>query len=203
MRERLLKKVQVASGKTAGIIARETLAVAKRAGTMPGLIKTKTAEAIWVGGKTLRIKRLKSDLKKWEKKRGATFTKMGEVIFKLIGRKVKNVWQRREIKHLIGKLRNYDNAIRKIKAQITQTEKISEEQISYHQAILNLNSKENNVRLGAVKSLGQLGDKDVIPILTKKLKDPDLLVRQETMRVLHKIIDREYPQHRLSGSGPG
>lgn len=203
MSKNLLKKVQVVSGKTAGIIAKETLAVAKKAGSIPGVIKTKTTEAIWVGGKTLRIKRSKSDLKKWEKKKWATFTEMGEVIFKLVGRGVKNVWQRREIKHLIGKLRNYDKEIRKIKIQITQAEKSSEEQISYHHAILNLGSKEKDVRLGAVKSLGQLGDKDVIPILTKKLEDPDLLVRQETMRVLHKIIDREYPQHKPSGSEPG
>ena len=65
MSKNLLKKVQVVSGKTAGIIAKETLAVAKKAGSIPGVIKTKTTEAIWVGGKTLRIKRSKSDLKKW------------------------------------------------------------------------------------------------------------------------------------------
>ncbi len=194
MSKKLLKKVQVVSGKTAGIIARETLAVAKRAGTMPGLIKTKTTEAIWVGGKTLRIKRIKSDLKKWEKKKWATFTEMGEVIFKLVGKKAKNIWQRKEIKGFVRELKKCEAETGWIKAQITEIKKSSEEQINYHQAILNLSSKEKDVRLGAVKSLGQLGDKDVIPVLTKKLKDPDLRVRQETVRLLHKIIDREYPQ---------
>lgn len=195
--------MQVVSGKTAGIIARETLAVAKRAGTMPGLIKTKTAEAIQVSGKTLRIKRIKSDLKKWEKKRWTTFTKMGEMIFKLVGKKAKNIWQRKEIKGFVRELKKCEAEIGWIKTQITEIKKSSEEQINYYETILNLNSKEKNVRLGAVKSLGQWGDKDVIPILTKKLKDPDLQVRQETIRVLHKIIDREYPQYKPSGSGPG
>lgn len=194
MSKKLLKKVQVVSGKTAGIIARETLAVAKRAGTMPGLIKTKTAEAIQVSGKTLKIKRLKSDLKKWEKKRWATFTKMGEMIFKLVGKKAKNIWQRKDIKGFVRELKKCEAEIGWIKAQITEIKKSSEEQISYYETILNLSSKEKDVRLGAVKSLEQLGDKDVIPILTKKLKDPDLQVRQETIRVLHKIIDQEYPQ---------
>jgi len=194
MSKNLLKKAQVVSGKTAGIIARETLAVAKRAGSMPGVIKAKTSEAIQVTGKTLKIGRLKGELKKRQQKRLAMFTKFGKAIFKLVRKKTRNIGQRKDIKGFVRELKKCEAEIGWIKTQITEIKKSSEEQINYHQAILNLSSKEKDVRLGAVKSLGQLSDKDVIPILTKKLKDPDLQVRQETIRVLHKIIDQEYPQ---------
>jgi len=203
MSKSLLKKAQVASGKTAGIVARETLAMAKRAGDMPCVIKEKTIEAIQVTGKTLRIKRLKNDLKKWEKKRLAIYPKMGEVIFKLVEGKAKNIEQKKDVKGFLHELRECEAEIRKIKAEITQAEKSSKEQIDYRTAVLNLSAKEKDVRLLAVKSLEHLGDKDIIPILTKRLEDPDLRVRQETARVLHKIIEREYPHHEASGSEPG
>lgn len=194
MSKRLLKKVQVVSGKTAGIITRETLAVAKRAGSMPGVIKAKTAEAIQVTGKTLKIGRLRGELKKRQQKRLAMFAKFGKAIFKLVRKKARNIWQRKDIKGLFRELRKCEAEIGWIKTQINEIEERGKEQNGYRGAILNLSSKEKTVRLAALKTLGQLGGKDVIPILTKKLKDPDLRVRQETIRVLHKIIDREYPQ---------
>lgn len=194
MNKNLLEKVQVVSGKAAGVVVRETLAAAKKAGDMPGVIKEKTAEAIEATGKTLRIKRLKSDIKKWERKKLAVFTKMGKVVFELVGRKAKNIKQRKIIQGFLYELRKSQAEIRKIKIQITEIEKSSKEQIGYHEAILNLNSKEKDARLAAVKFLGQLGGRDIIPILTKNLRDPDLRVRQETVRVLHEIIDREYLQ---------
>ena len=194
MSGKLLKKMQVASGKTAGIIARETLAVAKRAGSMPGVIKAKTAEAIQVTGKTLKIGRLSCELKKRQQKRLAMFTKFGKAIFKLGRKKARNIWQREDIKTLLRELRKYEAEIEWIKIQINEIEERGKEQSGYREAILNLSSKEKAVQLAALKSLEQLGEKDVIPILTKKLKDPDLRVRRETVRVLHKIIDQKYPQ---------
>jgi len=193
MSGKLLKKVQVASGKTAGIIAREALAVAKIAGSMPGVIKEKTSEAIQVTGKTLKIGRLRGELKKRQEKRLAMFSKFGKTIFKLVRKKARNIWQRKDIKSLLRELRKCEAEIGWIKAQINEIDERSKEQNGYREAVLSLSSKEKAVRLAALKTLGQLGDKDVIPILTKKLKDPDLRVRQETVRVLHKIIDREYP----------
>ncbi|MFB0526975.1 MAG: HEAT repeat domain-containing protein [bacterium] len=194
MSKKLLRKVQVASGKTAGIIARETLAVAKKAGSMPGIIKAKTTEAIQATGKTLKIGRLRVELKKRQQKRLALFAKFGKVIFKLVGKKARNIWDRENIKGLLRELRKCEAEIGWIKAQISEIEERSREQNGYREAILNLSSKGKTVRLAALKSLGRLGDKEVIPILTRKLKDPDLQVRRETVRLLHKIIDREYPQ---------
>jgi len=194
MSKKLLKKMQVASGKTAGIIARETLAVAKRAGSMPGVIKAKTAEAIQVTGKTLKIGRLRRELKRRQQKRLAMFTKFGKAIFKLVRKKARNIWQRENIKTSLRELRKYEAEIEWIKIQINEIEERGKEQSGYREAILNLSSKEKAVQLAALKSLEQLGDKDVVPILTKKLKDPDLRVRRETVRVLHKIIDQKYPQ---------
>jgi len=191
---RLLRKMQVASGKTAGIIARETLAVVKRASGMPGVIKAKTAEAIQVTGKTLKIGRLRGELKKQRQKRLAMFTKFGKAIFKLGGKKARNIWQRKDIKALLRELRKYEAEIEWIKAQINEVEERGKERSGYREAILNLSSKEKAVRLTALKSLEQCGDKDVIPVLAKKLKDPDLILSRETARVLHKIIDREYLQ---------
>jgi len=203
MSKNLLKKMQVASGKTAGILARETLAIAKRAGSMSSAIKAKTAEVIEVTGKTLRVKKLRSDIKKWEKKKWATFSKLGKLIFALVERKTKNIERRKDTKGFLHELRKCEGEIQWIKTQITEIEKSSEEQIGYHEAILNLSSKEKDVRLAAVKSLERLGDKDVIPILTKRLEDPDLRVRQEIIRVLRKTIDREYPHHEAGGSETG
>jgi len=194
MSKNLLKKVQVASGKTAGILARETLAIAKRASGMPGVIKAKTAEAIQVTEKTLRIRRLRRELKKRQKKKSALFTRFGKAIFKLVETKVRNIWQGKDIKGLLRELRKCEAEIEWVKAQITEIEERGKEQSGYREAILNLSSKEKAVRLTALKSLEQCGDKDVIPILTKKLKDPDLRVSRETARVLNKIIDREYLQ---------
>jgi len=202
MSKNLIKKAQVTSGKAAGIVARETLAMAKKAADMPCVIKEKTIEAIQVTGKTLRIKRLKSDLKKWEKKRLAIYPKMGKVVFKLVEGKTKNIRQRRDIKGFLHELRKCEAEIGKIKAKITQAEKSSKEQTDYRAAVLNLSAKEKDVRLLAVKSLEHLGDKDIIPILTKRLEDPDLSVRQETAKVLHKLIEREYPHHEASGPEP-
>ncbi len=192
MSKNLLEKAKVVSGKAAGVVARETLGMAKKAGDMPAVIKEKTAEAFEATGKTLRIKRLKSGIKKREKKKLAIFTKMGKVVFKLVGRKAKNIKQKKVIKGLLRELRKCEAEIGWIKAQINEIKESSKEQIGYHEAILNLNSKEKDVRLAAVKFLGELGSQDIIPVLTKKLKDPDLRVRQETIRVLHKIIDEEY-----------
>jgi len=193
MSKKLLKKVRVASGKTAGIIARETLAAAKRAGSMPGVIKVKTAEAIQEARKTLKTKKLKGQLKKQQQKRLAMFAKFGKAIFKLVVRKTRNIWQRKHIKGLFRELRKCEAEIGWIKAQINEIEERSKEQNSYREAIFNLSSKEKAIRLAALKTLSQLRGKDVISILTKKLKDPDLRVRRETVRVLHKIIDEEYP----------
>ena len=198
MNRRLLKKAQVVSGKTAGIMARETLAMAKKAGGMPGVIKAKTAEVIQVTGKALKINRLKSELRNWERKRLVTFTNFGKGIFKLVGWEEKKIWQRKEIKRFLHELRECEAEIRWIKTQITEIEENSKEQIGYHEAILNLNSKEKDIRLAAVKFLQQRGGKDVIPILAKRLEDPDLKVRQETVRALHKIINEGYPQRKPS-----
>lgn len=192
MTKKLLKKVQVASGKTAGIIARETLAAAKKAGSMPGIIKVKTAEAIQVTGKTLKTRRLIGELKKQQENKAAIFTKFGKSIFRLVAKKGRNIWQRKDIKGLLRELGKCEAEIGWIKAQINEIEERSKEQDCFHEAILNLSSKEKEIRLGALKSLGLLGDKEVIPILVKKLKDPDLQVRRETARILRKIIDREY-----------
>ncbi len=192
MTRKLLKKVQVASGKTAGIIARETLSAAKKAGSMPGLIKVRTAGAIQVTGKTLKTRRLMGELRKGQEKRFAIFTRFGKSIFKLAAKKARNIWQRKDIKGLLHELGKCEAEIGWIKAQISEIEERSKEQDCYHKAILNLNSKEKEIRLGALKSLGQLGDKEVIPLLVKKLKDPDLHVRRETARILRRIIEREY-----------
>ncbi|MDH5174115.1 MAG: HEAT repeat domain-containing protein [candidate division WOR-3 bacterium] len=193
MTKKLLRKVQVASGRTAGIIARETLAAAKKAGSMPGLIKVKTAEAIQATGKTLKTRRLMGELKKRQENKAAIFTKFGKSIFRLVVKKARNIWQREDIKGLLRELRKCEAEMGWIKAQINEIEERSKEQDCYHEAILNLSSKEQEIRLGALKSLGQLGDKEVISILVKKLKDPDLQVRRETVRILRKIIDQEYP----------
>jgi len=194
MSKKFLKKLQVVSGKTAGIVARQTLAMANRARSVPGVIKAKTAETIQVTEKTLRIRRLRRELKKGQKKKSALFTRFGKAIFKLVETKVRNIWQGKDIKGLLRELRKCEAEIEWVKAQITEIEERGKEQSGYREAILNLSSKEKAVRLTALKSLEQCGDKDVIPILTKKLKDPDLRVSRETARVLNKIIDREYLQ---------
>jgi len=200
MSRNLLKKVKVASGKTAGVLARETLAMAKRAGNVPAAIKVRTAHVIKVTGKALRIKKLRSHVKKWEKKRWAAFTRMGEVIFGLFEVRAKNIWQRKDIKGLLGELRKCEAEIRKIKAQITQVEKNNGGQTGFHNAIFDLNAREKYVRLAAVKALGQSGNRDVIPILTKRLGDADLKVRQEAIRALHRIIDRESPDYKTGSA---
>lgn len=194
MSKNLLKKMQVASGKTAGILARETLAIAKRAGSMPSAIKAKTAEVIEVTRKTLRVKKLKSDIKKWQKKKWATFSKLGKLIFALVERKTKNIERRKDIKGFLRELRKCEAEIKWIKTQITEIEENSKEKIGYQEAVVGLSSKEKDIRLAAVKFLEQLGGKGVIPILAKRLEDPDLRVRQEAVRVLHKIIDQAYTQ---------
>jgi len=203
MSRNLLKRVQVVSGKTAGILARETLAIAKRAGSVPSAIKVKTAGVIEVTGKALRVKKSRSDIKKWEKKKWATFTKLGELIFELGERKTKNVEQRKDTKSLVSELRKFDAEIRWIRAQITEIEENCKEKIGYQEAVVGLSSKEKDIRLAAVKSLEQLGGKGVIPILAKRLEDPDSRVRQETVRVLQKIIDREYQYQEAGGSESG
>jgi len=194
MSKNLLKRVQVVSGKTAGILARETLAIAKRAGSVPSAIKARTAEVLEVTGKTLRVKKLRGDVKKWEKKKRAIFAKLGELIFELVERKAKNIERSKDIRSLLTELRKCEAEMRWIKSQTVEIEENSKEKIGYHEAIAGLSSKEKDIRLAAVKSLEQLGNKDAIPILAKRLEDPDSKVRQETIRVLHKIIDRESPQ---------
>jgi len=194
MSKKFLKKLQVASGKTAGIVARQTLAMANRARSMPRVIKTKTAETIQVTGKTLRIRRLGRELKKRQKKKLALFTKFGKAIFKSVETKARNVWQRKEIKGLLRELRKCEAEMGWIKVQINEIEERGKEQDVYREAILNLSSKEKDVRLAAIKSLEQLGEKDAVGILAERLEDPDLGVRREAVRVLHKIIDQAYTQ---------
>ena len=133
------------------------------------------------------------ELKRRQENKAAIFTKFGKSIFRLVVKKARNIWQRKDIKGLLRELSKCEAEIGWIKAQINEIEERSKEQDCYHEAILHLSSKEKEIRLGALKSLGQLGDKEVIPILVKKLKDPDLQVRRETVRILCKIIDQEYP----------
>jgi len=184
--------MQVVSGKTAGIIARQTLAMARRARKMSDAIKVKTAETIQVTGKTLKIKRLRSELKKALWQRSVMFTRFGKAVFKLVKEKAGNIWQRKEVKGFLQELGKCEAEIEWIKAQISEIEERSREQNNYRKAILNLSSKEKGVRLAALKSLERLGEKDSVPILIKRLEDPDLSVRGEAARVLRKIIDRAY-----------
>ena len=194
MDKKLLKKVQVLSGKTAGVVARQTLAIAEKASHMPNLIRMKTLGTVQVTGKTLRIRRLRKELKKRERKRLALFTNFGKAIFKLVRSRPGKIWQRKDIKGFLRELRRCEAEMEWVKAQISEIEERGKEQYDYREAILSLNSKEKEVRLAAVKSLEFLGEKDVIPILSRKLEDSDLRVRRETARILHKIIDRICPQ---------
>jgi len=194
MSKKLLNKVQVASGKTAGIVARHTLAIADRARSMPGVIKAKTAETIQVTGKVLRIKRLRRELKKRQQKRLFLFTKFGKAIFKSVRTKARNIWRRKDIERFLPQFKKCEAEIGWIKAQINEIEERGKEQTSYYEAIVNLNSKEKDVRLSAVRFLGEIGEKDLITILAKRLEDRDLKVRQEAVRVLHKIIDKASPE---------
>jgi len=191
MSKGLLKQMQVTSGKTAGVVARETLAMVKKAGTVPCFIKEKTAQAIQVGGKTLRIKKLDIGLRRLGRERWTILVKMGQTVFELIVRKEKMIWQRSEIKGYVRELKKCEAEIRWIRAQIAEVEESSKERIGYYKAILNLSSEEKGVRLAAMKTLEERAGKDAIPILAKRLEDPDLTVRREAVRVLHKIIDKE------------
>jgi HEAT repeat protein len=185
---KLLKKVRVASGKTAGIVARETAVVVNKVSSVPGIIKEKAAEAVQITGRTLKIRTLKCEIKRRKKKKVAIFTKMGEVIFILRKRKIKNIEKKKKISVLLSKLRKCEDEIQRIKIKIDKVEKNSQEQINYHEAILNLNSKEKDVRLAAIQMLGELGDKSTISVLTKSLEDPSLKVRELAAKFLYKII---------------
>jgi hypothetical protein len=187
-KKKLLEKVQVASGKTAGIVARETAVMAKKVSSMPAILKEKTVEVVQMTGRTLRIRRLKCEIKRRKKKKKAIFTKIGEVIFELYKRKVKNIEKKKRMISLVLKLKKCEDEIQKIKIQIAKIEKSSQEKINYHEAILNLNSKEKDVRLAAVEILGRFGDKSTVPILIRRLQDPNLNIRQEAAKSIYKIV---------------
>jgi HEAT repeat protein len=51
--------------------------------------------------------------------------------------------------------------------------------------------REIDVRLRALRELGQLGDKEAIPVLAKALEDPDPAVQYRAVAALKKVSGRD------------
>ena len=180
----------MAAAKVAGLFTRGTFGMVLLASGVPATIKQKTAEAAELTGTTLRVGRLRLAIARWKTRRSAAFAKAGKTIFRLAGRKTKDIEHQDELRYLFSEGAKCERKIRKTREQITEAGRRIEQKTGYREAILHLNSKLADVRFAAVQILGRLGSKKSIPVLVKKLQDPDLRVRQQATESLHEMIDR-------------
>ncbi len=190
MKQGLLGKAHVVAAKVAGLFARGTFGMALLAGSVPTTIKQKTVEAAELTGTTLRVGRLRLAMERWKTRRSAAFVEAGKTIFRLAERKTGNTKRQDELRYLFLEGAKCEEKIRKTREQITETRRRIEQKTGYREAILHLNSKLADVRFAAVQILGRLGGKKSIPVLVKKLQDPDSRVRQQAAEFLHEMIDR-------------
>lgn len=190
MRQGLFGKAHVVVAKVAGLFARGASGMTLLASNVPATIKQKSAETAERTGTALRIGRLRLTMARWKTMRSATFAETGKTIFRLAERKTKDTERQDELRYLFSKGAKCEEKIRKTREQITEAGRRLEQKTGYREAILHLNSKLADVRFAAVQILGRLGNKKSIPILVKKLQDPDSRVRQQAAEFLHETIDR-------------
>lgn len=130
----------------------------------------------------------------WESKQKEVFMKIGEKIFDEKELKhtasSSDILEEKEIKELLKNARIYEEEIQKLKDEIALQKQKMDTLAIIKRAEEDIERDDPRIRRVAVRVLERIGTRDVIPLITKALADPDSEVRQRAAEVMHRLADK-------------
>lgn len=131
----------------------------------------------------------KKGIKSYEKKQQQFFTQLGNEIFFLKIKGVKNIFDQPRVKELMAEAQKIEDEIQVIKNKI-ETERLARKaELKFNRALADLKNNNPEIRLMAIRILEESGKKEAISCLSSLLENPDESVRIRAVEVIKKLTD--------------
>mgnify|MGYP001558279115 CR=1 FL=1 len=199
------KEVCITAGKTAGGIVHCFIDSLKKTGKVGETVIKVTDLCIKTTYKGYKTVVTKTDnffkrigyggnLACWESKQKDVFMKLGEKLFnekksnqdKSSG----NIIKGEEVEGLLEKAKTCENEIQNIKDKIAIQSKKMDDIAIIKRAKKDMENKDARVRKVALRILERVGTKEVIPIISWALSDPDSEVKQRAVEIIARLEEK-------------